>query len=272
MPVAEKNDMLAAKVARSPLRELRQRILEAAAASKEGHVPSAYSILDILWVLYDRILKIDPAHPHEPGRDYFLLSKGHASLGLYAVLAAKGFFPQEELDRFCSFDGILGGHPHRKKVPGVEASTGSLGHGLPMAVGLSLALRIQKRLNRVYCLIGDGESNEGSIWEAAALAAHNGLTNLCCIVDYNHSTDAALRMFSVADKFAAFGWAVKEIDGHDEAAIIAALSAPDVKRPLCIVANTIKGHGSPEMEQNPAMWHHRSPTDEELPAMIARLT
>ena len=254
-----------------PLRQLRQRILEVASTTKEGHVPSAYSILDILWVLYDRILRVDAKTAKSPDRDIFILSKGHAALGLYAVLAEKGFFPAEELDKFCSLDGILGGHPHRAKVPGVEASTGSLGHGLPIAVGIGLAQRIKGQDKSIYCVIGDGESNEGSVWEAAAVAAHHRLTNVCCIVDYNHSTDAALTMGDMAAKFAAFGWAVREVDGHNHDELYAALSTLDGEKPLCVVARTIKGHGSPTMEKEPAPWHHRSPTADELPAMVAAL-
>ena len=254
-----------------PLNALRQKILEVASVTKEGHVPSAFSILDILWVLYDRVLRVDPKTKQDPGRDIFILSKGHAALGLYAILAQKGFFPVAELDAFCTRDGILGGHPHRTKVPGVEASTGSLGHGLPMAVGIGLAQRILKKDKRIFCLIGDGESNEGSVWEAAAIASHHNLSNLCCIVDYNHSTDAALKMGSIAEKFTSFGWAVREVDGHNQDEVYGVLSDASADRPVCVVANTTKGYGSPVMEQFPAMWHHRSPTAEELPEMISAL-
>jgi transketolase len=249
---------------------LRRRILEAAAASGEGHVPSAFSILDILWVLYDRVLGVSSADPAAPGRDRFVLSKGHASLALYAVLAEKGFFPRHWLDRFGRYDSPLGGHPDRSKVPGVEASTGSLGHGFPIAVGMAMGLAIRRTPARVFCLIGDGEANEGSVWEAAALGAHHRLSNLCCIVDYNHSTDRALAMGDIGAKFSAFGWSVQEVDGHDHASLHRALGArPD--GPSAIVANTVKGHGCPPMEHQPA-WHHRSPTAAELPDLIAALT
>jgi transketolase len=250
---------------------LRKRILEVSSVTKEGHVPSAFSILDILWVLYDRVLRISQHDVQSPDRDIFILSKGHAALGLFAVLAEKGFFPSSELDKFCSFEGILGGHPRRGKVPGVEASTGSLGHGLPIAVGQALAERIQHRDKQIFCLIGDGESNEGSVWEAAAIAAHHGLNNLCCIVDYNHSTDAALKMGNMAEKFSSFGWETREIDGHNHEEIYSALRSHVADRPLCIVARTVKGRGSPLMEELPAAWHHRSPTAAELPDMILAL-
>jgi transketolase len=172
----------------------------------EGHVPSALSILDILWVLYDRILKINPSYPKSPTRDRFILSKGHAALGLYVILAKKGFFPSSELEDFGKYDGFLGGHPDRNKVSGVEASTGSLGHGFPMSVGIALGLRIKKIDSKVFVLIGDGEANEGSVWESALLASHHNLSNLCCIIDYNHSTDRALKVGDMVSKFKSFGW------------------------------------------------------------------
>lgn len=253
------------------LRGLRKQVLEAASRSGEGHVPSAFSILDILWVLYDRVLRVDPEAPLAEARDRFVLSKGHASLGLYAVLAAKGFVDASELDGFGCFESRLGGHPDLRKVPGVEASTGSLGHGLPMAVGMALGLRIKKHDARVYCLIGDGEANEGSIWESMALGAHHRLDNLCAIIDYNHSTDRALDLGNLGAKASAFGWTVREINGHDHCAIFDALKSPVRGAPLCIIANTVKGRGCPVMEGEPA-WHHRSPTAAELPALLASLS
>lgn len=252
------------------LHRLRKRIVEVASHAREGHIPSALSVLDILWVLYDRILHIDPNDPSNDDRDRFVLSKGHASIGLYTVLAQKHFFSDEALDTFCTFDSALGGHPDSTKVPGVEASTGSLGHGFPMAVGMALGLRIRRKSQRVICLIGDGEANEGSIWEAALLAAHHRLSNLTCIVDYNHSTDRALSLGDVASKFSAMGWAVSEIDGHDPEAIHAALSQRLNNAPTCVVANTIKGYGCTIMENDPA-WHHRSPTEAELPELLRAL-
>jgi transketolase len=252
------------------LRHLRRRIIEAACLAKEGHIPSAFSVLDILWVLYHRVLRFTPGDPEDSLRDRFVLSKGHASLALYAVLAEKNFFPGAALDGFGAFASPLGGHPHRGKVPGVEASTGSLGHGLPVAVGMALAMRIRRHKTKVFCLIGDGESNEGSIWEAAALAAHHRLSDLCCIVDHNHSTDRAVVMDDLAAKFAAFGWSVGEVDGHDHELLARAFSAPSGTGPRCIIARTIKGYGCPPMESQPA-WHHRSPSTAELPQLLASL-
>jgi transketolase len=252
------------------MRGLRARILEVAAASGEGHIPSALSILDILWVLYDRVLNISPLTIHSSGRDRFVMSKGHASLGLYAVLAEKRFFPSSALESFGRYDSFLGGHPDCNKVPGVEASTGSLGHGFPIAVGMAMGLRIQHNPARVYCIVGDGESNEGTIWESAALAAHHRLDNLHCIVDYNHSTDRALSLGDMGAKFAAFDWAVCEVDGHDHEALHEALTwRPGA--PVCVIANTVKGHGCRPMEGNPA-WHHKSPSASELSQLLGTLS
>lgn len=241
------------------INRLKKEIIQMAYQAQEGHVPSAFSILDILWVLYDRVLR---------KKDYFILSKGHGCLGLYAVLAEKGFFPKNWLANFGRFNSHLGGHPDCNQVPGVEASTGSLGHGLPMAVGVALGLKIKKRQNKVYCLIGDGEANEGSIWEAVMLGAHHRLNNLVCIVDDNHSTDRALNLGDLGEKFSSFGWLVKEINGHNHQEIYKALKPAN--KPLAIIAETIKGYGVKEMENNPA-WHHRSPTKEEMERILKEL-
>ncbi len=251
-------------------RKLRARVIELAATSGEGHIASALSILDILRVLYGAVLRIDPTKPDEPGRDRFVLSKGHGSLGLYVALAAAGFISNEVLQGFCNYDSPLGGHPDCNKVPGVEASTGSLGHGAPMAVGLALGHRIRGIDARVYCLIGDGEANEGSIWEAALLGAHHKLENLCFIVDHNHSTDRAVLVDDLVAKFTAFGWMTVEVDGHDDDAIGQALHRTTKGQPSCVVCRTVKGYGCKVMENDPS-WHHRSPTAAELPLLLAEL-
>ena len=243
------------------MKQLREKIIRAAHQAGEGHIPSALSILDILWVLYFDILKIDVKNPEAEERDRFILSKGHASLGLYAILAAKGILPEEALADFCEYDSCLGGHPDRNKVPGVEASTGSLAHGFPMAVGVALGLKIKQSPARVVTLIGDGECNEGAVWESALLAAHHQLNNLTCVVDYNHSTDRALELGDLVEKFAAFGWLAVGIDGHNQEQIKQALLLKDPLRPLAIIAATIKGRGIKSMENNPA-WHHKAPNDE----------
>lgn len=204
------------------------------ATGDEKHDASSNSTLDVLWVLYDRVLRYDPRHPRGEERDRFVLSKGHGCVAFYAILADKGFFPASQLKTFMRYDSILGGHPDRNLVPGVEASTGSLGHGLAMAVGMAMALRLKKSDRRVFALIGDGESNEGSIWEAILLAGNRQLSNLTCIAINNHSSSLELGDF--AAKFAAFGWAATTINGRDHEQIYDALSHTDSARPTAVVA------------------------------------
>lgn len=251
------------------IKELKKTIIEVAAISGEGHIASAFSILDLLWVLYDRVLNIDPKNPENENRDRLIVSKGHASLGIYTVLAEKGFFSISDLSNFGKFDSFLGGHPDKNKVAGIEASTGSLGHGLPIATGIALGLKIKKNKARVFTIIGDGEANEGTIWESALLAAHHNLSNLYCIVDYNHSTDRALQLGDFIKKFESFGWNSFAIDGHNHKEIYKALITRSNKA-TAIIANTIKGKGSKMMENNPA-WHHRSPDQEELKNILEEL-
>ncbi|HEY3277215.1 MAG TPA: transketolase [Syntrophorhabdaceae bacterium] len=253
------------------VRGMKRMILQMSARAREGHIPSAFSILDILWVLYDRVMACDARNGAGSEKDWFILSKGHGSLALYAVLAERGFFPPSLIEGFAGYESPLGGHLDRNKVPGVEASTGSLGHGFPMGVGLALGLRIQRKAGRVYTLIGDGEANEGSVWEAALLASHHGLTNLCCIIDYNHSTDRHLGLGDVADKFRSFGWEARVVDGHDHEALFRAFDALSVSSPTAVIAETTKGHGCAMMENEPA-WHHRFPTEEELETMLRELS
>ncbi len=252
------------------LKELRKQIITISTNAKEGHIPSAFSVLDIIWVLYNDILRIDPLCPALFDRDRFVLSKGHAAIGLYVVLAHKGFFPVPLLDTFAKYDSILGGHPDKNKVPGVEASTGSLAHGFPLSVGMALGLKNKKSAARVFTIVGDGELNEGPIWESALLASHHRLSNLCCIVDYNHSTDRALQVGDIVKKFESFGWSTCSIDGHNHEEIVKALKRNDHETPFAIVANTIKGFGCTIMENNPE-WHHKYPKLEELPALLESL-
>lgn len=259
------------------VKELKRMILLAAHSAGEGHVASAFSILDALYVLYQAHAKIDPSNPKDPDRDYVILSKGHGCLALYAVLAKHGFFGSEELSTFCKFGSKLGGHPHRLKVPGVEASTGSLGHGLPIAVGIAKALKIQGRTDqKVYCIVGDGELNEGSNWEALLIAEHHQLDNLVILVDYNHSNDRAICYSgpfksNLIDKLMSFGLTVSSIDGHNHRAIDHALNVQSLQGTArCIVLNTLKGRGVKDMEGNPA-WHHRAPTSEELNQFLEEL-
>jgi transketolase len=206
------------------------------ATGDEKHGSSSLSTLDVLWVLYDRILCLDPKNPRWENRDRFVLSKGHGCVSYYAILADKGFFPTSTLKTFMQYDSILGAHPDRNLVPGVEASTGSLGHGLPMALGMAIALRLKKSDRRVFVLIGDGECNEGSIWEAALLAGNLQLSNLTCIAINNHSS--SLELGDLAAKFAAFGWVSTTINGHDHEQIYESLSYRDSTRPTAVVAET----------------------------------
>jgi transketolase len=247
------------------LSRLRRQIVSTSAAAREGHVPSGLSILDIVWVMQADVIGSQRASGIEADR--FVLSKGHGCLALYVALADLGDIPVEWLDRFGAVDGELGGHPDSSKVPGIEASTGSLGHGLPIGVGMALANRIRGLENRVVILIGDGEANEGSIWESAMFASHHGLGKVTCVVDHNHSTDRALVVDDLSEKFSSFGWHTLEIDGHDHRAIRDALTLDVGDQPVAVIAQTIKGRGVPEMENNPA-WHHAFPKEESLAQLL----
>jgi len=249
---------------------LKRKIIEVATACNEGHIPAAFSILDILWVLYDRILGITPETLDDPDRHRFILSKGHASIGLYIVLAERGILDPSHLERFGMFGSILGGHPDRTKVPGIEASTGSLGHGFPMAAGLALGAKIRKTSSKVYAIVGDGECNEGTIWESAMFAAHRELDNLYCIVDQNHSGDIALHAGDFRQKFESFGWHTVRINGHDQDEIYRALSQHVPGKPVAVIAETIKGNGCKIMENSPE-WTHKYPRPDELEAMLQTL-
>jgi transketolase len=254
------------------VKNLKRSIIYAARTAGEGHIASAFSILDVLWVLYNKVAQNYPQNPKWEHRDYVILSKGHGCLALYAVLADRGYFPNDILSTFCKYESPFGGHPHRAKVPGVEASTGSLGHGLPIAVGIAKGLKIRGKLNRVYCIVGDGELNEGTNWEACLLASHHNLDNLSVIVDYNQSGDRALeyRPF-LTDKFQAFGFIVSGCQGHDHGTIEHILNLKNVPAmPSCLVLNTVKGKGIREME-NCAAWHHRAPNSEEYERFMKEL-
>jgi transketolase len=215
------------------------RELMARATGDEKHGESTTSTLDALWVLYDRVLNVDPANPDAPERDRFILSKGHGPASFYAVLASKGFFPPEWLDRFLGFDGRLGSHPDRRLVPGVEASTGSLGHGLPMALGVALALKARRNDARVVVLCGDAELNEGSNWEAILLAGHLRLENLTLLVVDNHSSSIAMPPWE--EKLRSFAWSVRLVDGHDHGKLEDALSERSGGVPNAVVADIPEG-------------------------------
>jgi transketolase len=259
-------------------KDLRVQILRAFAAGKRGHLGSAFSLVEMLRVLYDDVLRFDPARPLWEGRDRMILSKGHGCLALYAILADKGFFPESELLNFCHLDGKLGGHPERGKVPGVEASTGSLGHGLSLGIGMALALRSRPEAGRVFVIDSDGECNEGSLWEAALSAAKHRLDNLTVLVDYNHmqsysTTAEVLDLEPMADKWRAFGFAVQEVDGHDVDALRIRLARLPFEsgRPGVLICHTIKGRGIRALEWN-ASWHHKNKvTEDEVATLLAGL-
>lgn len=253
----------------SDLIELKRRILRVCSHSKEGHVPSAFSILDLLWVLYGEVLSLNPKKIRDPQRDYFVLSKGHGSLGLYAVLAQFGYIDWITFETFGDYNSPLGGHPDSNKIPGVEASTGSLGHGLPFATGIAYAQKISGSSSKVFVLIGDGEANEGTVWESLLIASQQSLKNLKIIVDFNHSTDRAVSLGNLTEKFHAFGFSTETINGHDHFEIKKSLlNFSD--RPSVVIAETIKGNGCPTLENNPA-WHHKSPSSQELTQLIQEL-
>jgi transketolase len=216
------------------------RALMRRATGDEKHDESSTSTLDALWVLYDRILRFDPADPTAEDRDRFIVSKGHGPVALYAILAAKGFFPSDWLDAFMDHGGHLGSHPDRSQVPGVEASTGSLGHGLPIATGVALALRAKERDEpRVVVLCGDAELNEGSNWEAILLAPHQRLGNLTLLVVDNHSSSVDMAPWQA--RLGAFGWDVSVVDGHDHDALEVALRARHAEQPVAVVADIPEG-------------------------------
>jgi transketolase len=255
---------------------LRRLVLSAVRSAGRGHVGPALSLIEIVRVLYDEVLRIDPKNPRDPERDRAILSKGHGCLALYALLADRGFFPLSELDGFCGSDSMLGGHPEYGMVPGVEASTGALGHGLSIGVGFALAARMRGRAYRTFVMLGDGEINEGSVWEAAMGAAKHGLDNLVALIDYNKlqsygPTDYVLPLEPLADKWRSFGFAVEELNGHDVGALRIALNRVPVTmgRPTAIICHTVKGKGLPVAESN-ADWHHKNKlTEPELDAIRA---
>jgi transketolase len=243
-----------------------------------GHTGGDLSSADILAALYlGGVLRVNPAEPRWEQRDRFILSKGHCSGAFYSTLAARGFFPLEWLKTYMDPLSLLNGHPDRNKLPGVEANTGPLGHGLPIAVGAALAARMRKESWRVLVLTGDGELQEGSNWEAAMTAQQYGLDNLTVIVDRNRIqqgdfTENTIRMEPLAARWSAFGFAVEEVDGHDPAALLERFARLPFEpgKPSCLIANTIKGKGVSFAENQPA-WHHGVPTSEQLAAAAAEL-
>ena len=250
-------------------RRIRRHAVEMTHLGKSSHVGSVLSMADIIAVLYGRVMKVDPATPRWHGRDRFILSKGHAGAGVYAALAERGFFPLAKLRTHCQDGSDLSGHVSHKGIPGVEFSTGSLGHGLPVAVGMAKAAQLDVASHRVFCVLSDGECDEGSNWEAALFASHHRLSAITAIVDYNKIQSLApvaetLALEPFAAKWRSFGWDVREVDGHDHVSLIEALAprAANEHRPLCVLAHTTKGKGVSFME-NSVLWHYRSPQGDE---------
>jgi transketolase len=259
-------------------RALRRRIVEVLEKAGRGHVGSSLSLVEIIRVLFDDIMRYDPARPDWADRDRFILSKGHGCLALYVLLAEKGFFPEEELWKFCRTDGILGGHPEASKIPGVEASTGALGHGLSIGVGMALAAKMDRKSHRVFVVTGDGEINEGTVWEAALAAAKHKLSNLTVLIDYNKMqsygpTREILDLEPLADKWKSFRFSPVEVDGHDVEDLERALRKVPIAsdRPTAVICHTVKGKGLSFAEGN-AMWHHKNSFKaDEIAAMYKEL-
>jgi transketolase len=238
-------------------KKVRRRVLGMIHASGAAHVGTSLSEVELLVALYFRALRIDPKKPKDPGRDRFILSKGHGCAGLYATLVERGFADAAILDGFCKDGGALWGHSTRNTMPGIEVSTGSLGHGLPLGVGVAIAAKADHLPHRIFVLLGDGECDEGSVWEAALFAGHRKLDNIVAIVDYNKvqsfgSVKEVLGLEPFADKWRACGWSAREIDGHNVEEAVSALSAVPFEkgRPSVIIAHTVKGKGVSFMENS----------------------
>jgi len=251
--------------------DLRLRIVDFVREAGEGHIPSSFSIVDILDVLYGRILNFPSHDPRSPDRDYFILSKGHGVAALYAVLEKYGLLSSAVLSNPGVPGSPLGGHPDAISTPFVEASTGSLGHGFPFAVGVALGLRILGRRNRVVALLGDGECHEGTIWEAANVGRNEGLSSLTAIVDFNGSAAQLMPEDNMTAKWRAFVWRVSEIDGHNAEAIEKAVKSIPDDRPHAIIAHTIKGMGVTMLEGH-GKWHHRIPDEGEYAQILSSLS
>ncbi|MCG8524777.1 MAG: transketolase [Opitutales bacterium] len=253
---------------------LRKEMLKMLLAGKRGHLASALSLVEIFRVLYDDILTFNPKEPKWPGRDRCILSKGHGCMALYAILADKGYFPRQELKKFCTMDSLFGGHPEIF-IPGVEASTGSLGHGLSIGLGQALASRMDGRKPKVFVIVGDGEINEGSVWEAALSASKHKVEELTVIIDYNKqqsysSTDEICPLEPLADKWRAFGFGVADCDGHDVGALKEKLTGVPFEpgRPSVLICHTVKGKGIDTVEGNLKYHHVNNFTDNQYQQLV----
>jgi transketolase len=255
--------------------EIRRSVVQMIGRARLGHIGGDFSTTDILTTLFFAVLRLDPSRPTAPGRDRFILSKGHCSAAPYSTLALRGFFPVENLTTFMQPLSALNGHPNRRKVPGVEANTGPLGHGLPIGVGCAVAAKLAKASWRTFVVLGDGELQEGSNWEAAMCAGHRQLDNLVAVVDRNRlqqgaRTEDTNSLEPLADRWRAFGWEVVECDGHDHAALYQAFVAPMNGRPRCVIAKTIKGKGVSFIEDR-VEWHHKAPSPEQVELALTEL-
>ena len=255
---------------------MRRRAFTMVHKARLGHPGGDFSAADIVATLFFGVMRFDPADPRDPARDRFVMSKGHATGVLYTALCRAGFFAEPVLDTYMAAGSRLNGHPNRQYLPGVEANTGPLGHGLPIATGIAIAGQIDGADHRTFVLTGDGELQEGSNWEAAMTAGHRRLSRLTVIVDRNRlqqgqGTEETARLDPLDDKWRAFGWEVHEVDGHDHAALLAVLAAPPGDRPRCVIANTVKGKGVSFME-NEAKWHHGVPDDAQFAQAMEELS
>lgn len=251
--------------------DLRLRILHMICASGEGHIPSSFSIVDIINYLYEQIIDIKSLRNNSIDRDYFILSKGHGAAALYVVLEKYGLLTSSELESYGKGDSILGGHPDTTKIKYVEASTGSLGHGLPIATGIAMGLKIKGINRKVFCLVGDGECQEGTVWEAANIASNQGLENLIVFVDWNGSAQQLMPTENLGEKWKAFGWKVFTCDGHSNTELRQTLlDVSKVTGPAVILAKTVKGKGSKLIEGH-GIWHHKIPNAQELEQIILEL-
>lgn len=258
--------------------ELRQVVLDMIMKSGGGHIGGDFSVMDTLVALYYNQMNISPENMDDPDRDYFVMSKGHSVESYYAVLADRGFFPTEQVvNEFSTFGSKFIGHPNNK-LPGIEMNSGSLGHGLPVCIGIALANRMDGRTNRVYTVMGDGELAEGSVWEGFMAGGHYKLANLCAVVDCNGlqisgTTEQVMNHTRLADQIESFGWHVITVDGNDIDALNKAFDEAKTvaDMPTCIIANTVKGFGGGALMENKAAWHHHVPTQEEYEQITAEL-
>ena len=258
---------------------IRRNALEMTHLSRGSHIGSVLSVAEIIAVLYTSVLNVDPKNPKKPDRDRLILSKGHAGSAVYAALAETGFFPVEQLKTHYANGSILSGHVSHKGVPGVEVSTGSLGHGLGVGTGMALGAKMDGDIWRTWVVLGDGECDEGSVWEAALQAAQYGLDRLCAVVDYNHmqslfTVDETLKLEPFEDKWKDFGWNAVSVDGHDVRALRGAFTWAQNQagsgKPSVVLAHTVKGKGVSFMENN-ILWHYRTPQGEEYEAALKEL-